>query len=334
MSESDGNMIEKGMSSTSKVFKGNTTNNASGSGGNGKSFTGKIHQNNGTSANSAASGSRPGIKRLLIRNLKETADRPTGYDDEAWHMLEKAVLAIQTSIPINETLEELYQTVENLCNRPERANCIYQNLYELVVKFLAKHTTRFEELAGSLGMLICCQLSKKYQFFFFLISFFSIDPDSFLKQLNAFWIRYSEQMLLIRSVFLFLDRKFVLRDLHKLSIWDMGLASFSLNMFQKSTPIGQKLIDGLLSMIERERRGELIDRSLIQSLLRMLHDTQLYTEMFEETFLNRTDLWYLDESRQLIEELSITDYLKYVDRRLNEEKDRLKQYLGNVLSIY
>lgn len=61
---------------------------------------------------------------------------------------------------------------------------------------------------------------------------------------------------------------------------DMGL-----ELFRKHV-IGQQLaqtrtVDGLLMLIESERQGDVVDRSLLKSLLRMLSDLQIYQDVFE-----------------------------------------------------
>ena len=55
---------------------------------------------------------------------------------------------------------------------------------------------------------------------------------------------------------------------------DMGLDIFRVNIINNQT-IKYKSLNGLLSLIEKERNGEIVDRQLIKSLLRMLSDLQV-----------------------------------------------------------
>lgn len=49
-----------------------------------------------------------------------------------------------------------------------------------------------------------------------------------------------------------------------------------------SQPLVQsRTVDGLLLLIDRERQGDTVDRSLLKSLLRMLSDLGIYQEAFE-----------------------------------------------------
>ena len=45
--------------------------------------------------------------------------------------------------------------------------------------------------------------------------------------------------------------------------------------------VEQRAIEGLLILIERERTGDGVDRSLLQSLLRMLHHLGTYPTAFQ-----------------------------------------------------
>lgn len=42
-----------------------------------------------------------------------------------------------------------------------------------------------------------------------------------------------------------------------------------------------RIVDGLLMLIEKERQGDTVDRTLLKSLLRMLSDLQIYRDAFE-----------------------------------------------------
>lgn len=60
---------------------------------------------------------------------------------------------------------------------------------------------------------------------------------------------------------------------------DMGLELFR-NHIISDKQVQTKTIDGILLLIERERNGEAVDRSLLRSLLSMLSDLQVSTAKF------------------------------------------------------
>lgn len=92
--------------------------------------------------------SKPGqTKKLVIKNLKganpgssvlpvyetdfclEKPSLPENYQEETWSKLRRAVHAIHTSSSINESLEELYKAVENMCSH-HMGSTVYVRLRE------------------------------------------------------------------------------------------------------------------------------------------------------------------------------------------------------------
>ncbi|NWU94020.1 CUL4B protein, partial [Upupa epops] len=175
---------------------------------------------------------------------------PENYTDETWQKLKEAVEAIQNSTSIKYNLEELYQ-VSTSSESP---------VVQLFVLFLAKN---------NITPLL------KQQCYNFLNNFFmdSLDSVLFLKKIDKCWQDHCRQMIMIRSIFLFLDRTYVLQNSMLPSIWDMGLELFRTHVISDQK-VQNKTIDGILLLIERERSGEAIDRSLLRSLLSMLSDLQ------------------------------------------------------------
>lgn len=108
-----------------------------------------------------------------------------------------------------------------------------------------------------------------------------MDQEVYLKRMNVWWGSHCQQMIMIRSIFLYLDRKFVLQTPTVFSIWDMGLELFRRHI-SLNPMVQNKIVDGLLLLIGQERQGDAVDRTLLKSLLRMLTDLQLYQDAFEE----------------------------------------------------
>ncbi|KAL1262089.1 hypothetical protein QQF64_007354 [Cirrhinus molitorella] len=134
------------------------------------------------------------------------------------------------------------------------------------------------------------------------------------------------RVIMIRSIFLFLDRTYVLQNSMLPSIWDMGLELFRFYIIS-DLKVQSKTIDGILLLIERERSGEAVDRSLLRSLLSMLSDLQIYQDSFEQRFLEETNRLYAAEGQRLMQEREVPEYLHHVNKRLEEEADRVITYL-------
>ncbi|KAM7301695.1 cullin-4A [Ixodes scapularis] len=252
-------------------------------------------------ASSPMSNNKPNsAKKLVIKNF-ERPQLPDRYEEVAWAKLREAVVAIQQSQRISTSQEELYQAVENLCSH-KMAPQLYDNLRDLCEQHVrsALHTF-FKE---------------------------SLDNTLFLKLMNDCWQSHCQQMIMIRSIFLFLDRTYVLQNAAVASIWDVGLELFRTHIASNSSVQG-RTVEGLLQLIEKERGGDAVDRSLLKSLVRMLSDLGMYGEVFEGRFLEATERLYGEEAQRLLQEAEVPAYLQHVERRLAEEWERLLHYLDH-----
>uniref|UniRef100_A0A667YZW3 Cullin-4B n=1 Tax=Myripristis murdjan TaxID=586833 RepID=A0A667YZW3_9TELE len=260
------------------------------------------HHANGltkTAGSNTFSNSKPGAaKKLVIKNFKEKPKLPENYIQETWQKLKEAVEAIQNSTSIKYNLEELYQAVENLCSHKISAK-LYKQLRAVCEDHIKAQIDQFRE----------------YPFHVL-----------FLKKIDKCWQDHCRQMIMIRSIFLFLDRTYVLQNSMLPSIWDMGLELFRFYIIS-DLKVQSKTIDGILLLIERERNGEAIDRSLLRSLLSMLSDLQIYQDSFEQRFLEETNRLYAAEGQRLMQEREVPEYLHHVNKRLEEEADRVITYL-------
>uniref|UniRef100_K7GFE7 Cullin-4B n=1 Tax=Pelodiscus sinensis TaxID=13735 RepID=K7GFE7_PELSI len=254
---------------------------------------------------SSFANSKPGsAKKLVIKNFKDKPKLPENYTDETWQKLKEAVEAIQNSTSIKYNLEELYQAVENLCSYKISAN-LYKQLRQICEDHIKAQIHQFREYPLTLD---------------------SLDSVLFLKKIDKCWQDHCRQMIMIRSIFLFLDRTYVLQNSMLPSIWDMGLELFRTHIISDQK-VQNKTIDGILLLIERERNGEAIDRSLLRSLLSMLSDLQIYQDSFEHRFLEETNRLYAAEGQRLMQEREVPEYLHHVNKRLEEEADRIITYL-------
>ncbi|XP_019730343.1 cullin-4B [Hippocampus comes] len=262
------------------------------------------HHANGLTKSAAGSGTfsntKPGAaKKLVIKNFKEKPKLPENYTQETWQKLKEAVEAIQNSTSIKYNLEELYQAVENLCSHKISAK-LYKQLRAVCEDHIKAQINQFREGA--------------------------LDSVLFLKKIDKCWQDHCRQMIMIRGIFLFLDRTYVLQNSMLPSIWDMGLELFRFYIIS-DLKVQSKTIDGILLLIERERNGEAIDRSLLRSLLSMLSDLQIYQDSFEQRFLEETNRLYAAEGQRLMQEREVPEYLHHVNKRLEEEADRVITYL-------
>ena len=81
-------------------------------------------------------------------------------------------------------------------------------------------------------------------------------------------------MMMICQIFLPLDRGYVLNNPQVLSIWDLSLDLFKTHIISNRI-VQTRCVNGVLNLIEKERNGELIERSLVKNLLSMLYKLQV-----------------------------------------------------------
>lgn len=239
-------------------------------------------------------------KLLVVKNLKQKPLLPDNYQEQTWKKLSEAVIAIQTKTPIQYTLEELYQTVENVCNNNLAAS-LYTNLVEIIDKHVK--TTYDKYFTGPRS-----------------------SSTIFLIILDFYWSLHCDQMLMICNIFLYLDQTYILKNPKIQSIWNVGLNFFHHHILLDKT-VQNRAVEGILVIIEKERNGEMVDKKLLRSMLRMISDFKMYEDIFEEKFIRASESIYATESLQLINKLEVSKYLHHIQKRLNEEYNRSLLYL-------
>jgi cullin-4 len=159
------------------------------------------------------------------------------------------------------------------------------------------------------------------------LSYRTADHTHFLNLMLHCWTSHCNQMKIIRSIFLHLDRTFVFQNREIRSLWNLGLDIFA-KCFLETPTVQQSTIKGLLSVIENERKEESVDRSMLKSLIRMFSALKI-PEMFEAPLLETSRRFYEAEGfTLLVNILTVPEYLQHVAKRLAQEEDRVKSYMN------
>jgi len=216
--------------------------------------------------------------------------------------LEKATVSLQNDRPVASTFESLYTSVADLL-QPRFARCLVDKLDHLIDTHTRAVLDQFQQN--------------------------DLEQMHFLRQMNECWRNNCRQLYMIRGIFLFLDRKYVLSDASVMSIWELGIEKFR-HYFSINTVIQKRTVEEILDLIEQERRGAVIDRALVNDLLSMLSSLSIYRSTFEPRFLEETQRLYKAESQRLVNEQDVPEYLKYVSRIIHEETERSMYYLESL----
>ncbi|XP_015066518.1 cullin-4 [Solanum pennellii] len=244
---------------------------------------------------------QPPKKQLVIKLNKAKPTLPTNFEENTWATLKSAISAIFLKQPDPCDLEKLYQAVNDLC-----LHKMGGSLYQRIEKECEAHIVAvLQSLVGQ-----------------------SEDLVVFLSVVQRCWQDFCDQMLMIRGIALYLDRTYVKQTPNGHSLWDMGLQLFRKHLCLASE-VEHKIVFGLLQMIESERLGEAVDRTLLNHLLKMFTALGIYAESFEKPFVERTSEFYAAEGVKYMQQSDVPDYLKHVELRLHEEHDRCLHYLDS-----
>ena len=249
--------------------------------------------------------------------------------------MKAAIDAIQTETGVSTSLEQLYRSVEELCVqkhaewlylklRTECENHAVQALEGLKVASTGGGDAQTDVVLTDATDATDVIEEKE-----------SSDGEVAAKlgAMGRLWDRYCAQLHLVRHIFLYLDRSYLLQQGPHRSIFDMGLSFFRLHLDRSYGVVQSTVVQGVLQSIDAERRGDSVDRALLKNLVRMLALLGLYEVVFMPLFLERSRAFYVEESQRMVVEVDLGAYLVYVEGRLKEEGGRCDAMLEGMTRV-
>ncbi|KAJ7537211.1 hypothetical protein O6H91_12G102700 [Diphasiastrum complanatum] len=242
--------------------------------------------------------SQPKKKNFKIEPFKHKVEMDPRYPERTWKILEDAIHQIYNHNASNLSFEELYRSAYNMVLH-KYGDKLYYGLLNTMTQHLQEIGRLIEAAQGGL----------------------------FLEEMNSKWMEHNKALQMIRDILMYMDRTYV-ANYNKTPVHELGLNLWRDNIV-RSPKIRDRLLDTLLDLVHRERTGEVINRGLMRNITKMLMDlgSTVYQEEFERPFLDAAADFYRLESQQFIETSDCADYLKKAERRLNEEIERVSQYL-------
>eukprot|EP01119_Soliformovum_irregulare_P018177 TRINITY_DN5521_c0_g1_i1.p1 TRINITY_DN5521_c0_g1~~TRINITY_DN5521_c0_g1_i1.p1 ORF type:complete len:734 (+),score=232.83 TRINITY_DN5521_c0_g1_i1:107-2308(+) len=239
--------------------------------------------------------------KITIKPFRHHVQMDPDYATKTWKLLKGAIHEIHKQNASGLSFEELYRNAYNMVLHKYGEN-LYDGLKQVVLEHL-------KEVAAHVADAI---------------------DDNFLTELNKAWSDHKISMLMIRDILMYMDRVYVIHH-NEAPVYDLGLIIFREHVV-RSPRIKDRLLKTLLTMIHRERTGEVINRGLIKSITQMLVDLgvssrSVYLEDFEKPFEETSSNFYRIESQEFITSNSCPDYLRKVEARIKEELDRVAHYL-------
>mmetsp|Transcript_16264 Transcript_16264/g.31787 ORF Transcript_16264/g.31787 Transcript_16264/m.31787 type:complete len:798 (-) Transcript_16264:267-2660(-) len=257
-------------------------------------------------------------RKLIIKPFKVQPRPPAGFEEKSLARLSAAVQVIQKKEAFAYSREELYRLVECLCIH-DKAEAVFQRLHaqckahiDGTIRDLASASSRCvpggKEEAGA--------------------STVAKQDEGFLGLVRGMWEDHCTSFDLIRSIFLYLDRTYVLCNPRLTTIKGMGRRLLKLSLRYHKAALDH-IIRCSLALIQRDRANiRAADASLLQPVCDMLKQLEIYSEAFEGPFLEATSHFYGAEGKKLSDELAVPKYLSHVEKRIDDEKRRVAMYLS------
>jgi hypothetical protein len=249
---------------------------------------------------------RPG---LVIRPFtRRPAAPPADLFDEHWAHLAVAVADIHSERASARGKELLYRSVEALAVHGHGAR-----LYAALQGALRERVAAIaRELAGpgtAPGTTPAASTAAE-----------------FLARADAAWAAHARHTQLIASVFIYLDRTYVVQTPGAVTIWDLGVALFR-DLVASAPQVTAYTVPGFLELVALERAGEAVDRALLMSHTSMLSQTGLYHSVLERRVIEATGEHYTTQTQRLISAMEVPAYLALAAARLDSEAERCEAYL-------
>ncbi|GMN43209.1 hypothetical protein TIFTF001_012415 [Ficus carica] len=150
-----------------------------------------------------------------------------------------------------------------------------------------------------------------------------------LKELVHRWANYKVKIRWLTHFFNYLDRCYAKRE--KLpTLREVGIMCFREIVYAK---LNARVIDVMIDLIERERDGEQVDRTLLKNVVDMFvemdtgEQLEYYRRDFEVAMLEGTGKYYSRKASSWILENSCPDYVGKVEKSLKIERERVSHYM-------
>ncbi|TLD05570.1 uncharacterized protein PgNI_09335 [Pyricularia grisea] len=275
-----------------------------------------------------------------IRPPKRSLRHETDEFDQQWDVLREALTDIHNRNSSRLLFEHLYRASYKIVLKKQG-----ERLYTLVQEFEGKWFA--EQVIPQLQAMIAPNLINV-----------AVEAgtsaherremgDTFMKGLKEAWENHRMSMNMVADILMYLDKGF-LKESRGTSIFVTTIGLFRDHLVNPNTVVGHdrtfSLFDILstviLDHIDMEREGDVINRSLIHSCVKMLEDLyetdeemdadRLYLVRFEPHLLEASRTFYRNEALKLLRNGDASVWIRQTHRRLLEEEERCRTTLSTL----
>ncbi|KAI7870829.1 Cullin [Spinellus fusiger] len=240
-------------------------------------------------------------------------DREQEYE-EGFQLLSQAFIEIFRKNAKTLSYEVLYRTAYNLTFR-QYGEKLYYGVKDVIAEYL-----EFKTEESIVPAFVNTSSTEE-----------ETGPDSsalLMNTVKVVWDDYVTAMTMIRMALKYLDDRLPKQNLPP--VFDMGLDLFRDKVVHSDKyPIQTQLIAAMLNQIQLERQGDVIDRSVIKAAVTMLCELidpttkeSVYIIDFENKYLETSAAFYKIECQTLSTSYDAPEFMRKVERRLEEEYER------------
>jgi len=223
-------------------------------------------------------------------------------------MLDNGMKSGKSSMFAPREYVEIYTTCYDMCTQRSPYNWskdLYQRHGETIELYLtSKVLPALREKTGQGGTILLTELQNR-------------------------WKNHQIMNKWLKKFFTYLDRYYVKH--HTLpTLSQAGLKHFKTHIYDE---MKQDTTAAILTLINEEREGEIIDKTLVKSIVELYESMGMgtldaYTADLESPLLDSTREYYARKREEWIVSDSTPDYLIKAERALIEEKNRVADYLN------
>jgi cullin-4 len=242
-----------------------------------------------------------GAKKLVVKNLKTNTQWDSkAYLEKIWGQLDAALALIFKDVHDGFSKEDLYRGVENVC-RQGGASTLY---------------TRLDNR---------CRQHVELDMRDMLVQRAGTAHVDVLSAVMAEWARWKAQMVVIRSIYFFLDRSYLLSS-SKTSLTDLTPKLFREIVFNHGS-LKPHIVEGACDLVATERQQQSgADQDLFKRAVDMFHELTVYTASFEPRFLGHSQEFVDHWSTETSSQKSVPEYVALADECIKKEMDRCDDF--------
>jgi hypothetical protein len=245
-----------------------------------------------------------GIRNIVVHSLKKTPKiDPDEYYNRIWGQLNAALSSIFSGRNLPYSMEELYKGVEIAC-RQNRAPALYDKLCERCTGHISG------QLKDSLLQ--------------------AVDTSSDVRTLDTVvsaWTSWKKQLDVVRSIFFYLDRSYLLHTASKPSIEEMGTIEYRKHIFM-AEELHPKILQGACDLvgIDRQVGHDAHNEGVFRNAIKMFHALTVYTTFFEPRLMTDSEQYYLSWANDHVTTSDLVGYVENCGSLMLRELSRCDLY--------